>query len=39
LSCKKLDKSLKCLLQVEIMTASMLDWVFENQETHHWHGF
>ncbi len=43
LSCDKLHKSLKCLLQVEklmvIMTAWMLDWVLENQETHHWHGF
>ncbi len=43
LSCNKLHKSLKCLLQVEklmvLMTGWMLDWVFENQETHHWHEF
>ncbi len=43
LSCDKLHKSLKCLLQVEklmvIMIAWMLDWVFKSQETHHWHGF
>ncbi len=43
LSCNKLHKSLKCLLQVEklmvLMTGWMLDWVFKNQETHHWHEF
>jgi hypothetical protein len=43
LSCEKLEFFLKCLLRAEklmvIMTASMLDWVFENQEAHHWHGF